>query len=211
MSKLNRSHEKWSSMEEYELKGLFFQGTQITDIAERLGRSEGAIESRLIKLKLLTPDSNQRVEDEKTGLLHPANSNQHVKRGKLTDQTKKSSRDSHTNPKNSSRKPDPIRALERFYYLYALINENSQVYIGSTHNLIHRITQHNKNYGAVATKNKGPWFLFAVQCFASEEDARNAEVNTKRDFTSFLRQTRLSIETVLSERGVFENTNISLL
>ena len=198
-------------MEEFELKGLFFQGTQITDIAERLGRSEGAIESRLIKLKLLTPDSNQRVEDGNTDLLHPANSNQHIEREKLTDQTKKSSSDSYTNAKDSSRKAGLTRALERFYYLYALVNEDSQVYIGSTHNLIHRITQHNKNCGAVATRNKGPWFLFAVQCFASEEDARNAEVNTKRDFTSFLRQTRLSIETVLSERGVLENTNISLL
>jgi predicted GIY-YIG superfamily endonuclease len=71
---------------------------------------------------------------------------------------------------------DIHKTLTGFSFVYALININDQVYIGYTKNLHHRIVQHNNNCGANATKYKGPWRLFTVLCYASDDDARCAEI-----------------------------------
>lgn len=44
------AYSPWSKEEERQLKIHFFEGASITDIAQALGRNEGAITSRLKKL-----------------------------------------------------------------------------------------------------------------------------------------------------------------
>ena len=59
------------------------------------------------------------------------------------------------------------------YYVY-IIKSTKQVYIGSTHDLKRRITEHQNNK-SFATKNRGPWQLVYYEASLSEKDARVRE------------------------------------
>jgi predicted GIY-YIG superfamily endonuclease len=93
-----------------------------------------------------------------------------------------------------------------FSFVYAIINTNNQIYIGYTKNPYNRIIMHNKNIGAKATRNKGPWKLFNMLCYASDNDARNAEIYYRRNPYELVWRSKLSIALISDE---FEH-NINL-
>jgi len=50
-----RAYEPWTRQESNGLIEMFRSGTSVKDLAERIGRGEGAIRARLEKLGLLKP------------------------------------------------------------------------------------------------------------------------------------------------------------
>jgi len=57
-----------------------------------------------------------------------------------------------------------------FYYVYFLINQNNNHYIGCTNNLKDRLKRHN-NREVQATKCKGPWKLKSYFIFNNQHTA----------------------------------------
>lgn len=90
------------------------------------------------------------------------------------------------------------------YFVYALMNRDHLIYIGYTSTLLHRLEMHNSNGGAMATKNRGPWYLFYVECYAAEIDARTREAEIVRAFESgiFLKQTYWSRAAIQIQLGL---------
>jgi GIY-YIG catalytic domain len=84
------------------------------------------------------------------------------------------------------------------------MNNQHEIYFGFTSDIQHRVNQHNLNTGAVATKNKGPWYLFFVEVFKAEADARKRESNLIRSFESgvFLEQTYWSRASIQKQLGL---------
>jgi hypothetical protein len=66
---------------------------------------------------------------------------------------------------------DVQQAFHRFHFVYAIVNPQSKVYIGYSRDVWNRVGQHNRNVGAKATRNSGPWFPFSISCLAAEVDA----------------------------------------
>ena len=88
-------------------------------------------------------------------------------------------------------------------FVYALINKESEIYIGYTTDLQHRIDSHNNNTGAVATKMKGPWHLFLVEYYLSVNDAKDREKELIRSFDrgNFLERTFWSRRETMENLG----------
>jgi DNA-binding NarL/FixJ family response regulator len=59
--KYPRAYMPWDKSEERELVALFKGGAAVKDIADKLQRQHGAIESRLRKLGLIEDDNTKRI------------------------------------------------------------------------------------------------------------------------------------------------------
>lgn len=96
------------------------------------------------------------------------------------------------------------REIHHSYCVYALMNRKNEIYVGYTANLGHRLNQHNNDMGAVATRNKGPWYLFFVEMFEAEADARSRESKIIGSFNNgtFLEQTYWSRATIREQFGI---------
>lgn len=97
---------------------------------------------------------------------------------------------------------DIQQAFRRFRFVYGIVNPTGQVYIGYSGDVWHRIAQHNRDHGAVVTAGRGPWFPFAIYCFAAEADARAMETFLRRNFAEFVRISEASLKEVLAQIGV---------
>ena len=195
-----RSHERWTSSEEQDLVRRFRKGAYPSEIAKDLGRSELAVRGRLAKFCLLPPISAEDIEKF---------------REIRSDKTKaeSESEDAISVPThlklqvgNASEQfeaaLDVQQAFHRFHFVYGIVNPNGNVYIGYSHDVWHRISQHNRNLGAVTTRNSGPWFPFAIYCFAAEVDARAMETLIRRDFEAYALRVEVSLREVLAQIGV---------
>lgn len=198
----HRSHEKWTPEEEEDLVSRFRAGAYPAEIARDLGRSELAIRSRLAKHDLL-PSISAEVLTYFTSLRatpsEPPSKSEEVKSPASTE-TK------------SSVPLDVQQAFHRFHFVYALVNSRSRVYVGYSRDVWHRVGQHNRNVGAKATRNAGPWFPFSISCLAAETDAKALETDIHENFGEFLRRSEVSLREVLAQIGVpFEPENIALV
>jgi len=88
------------------------------------------------------------------------------------------------------------------YYVYGLMNHNHEIYIGYTNNLSRRLNEHNTNFGAQATKNKGPWVPCLVETFTTKRSAVRRENYYIKNFDVFLKRT------FLIRKAIFENSNL---
>lgn len=196
----HRSHERWTANEEADLVRQFHSGTYPKDIAEKLGRTELAIRGRLAKHKLLPAVSLEDIEAYRSTRsaetvvtesaecdIAPAS----VMLGKVEVQEAK-----------FQATLDVQQAFRRFHFVYGIVNPTGQVYIGYSQDVWHRIGQHNRDLGAIETRNCGPWFPFAIYCFAAETDARSMENTIHRDFSSYARRVEISLREVLAQIGV---------
>ncbi len=186
----HRSHEKWTLEEDADLNQRFLDGAFPPDIAHDLGRSELAIRARLAKnnlLPVITAEDLAYFSSLRAKALEPAI---------ITSE----------NEKPSNLEPilpiDIQQAFHRFHFVYGIVNPRSQVYVGYSQDVWHRVSQHNRNVGAVATKNKGPWFPFSIYCLAAEVDARAMETHIHRNFQEFSLRTEISLREVLAQIGV---------
>lgn len=93
-------------------------------------------------------------------------------------------------------------AFESFYFVYGIVNANSEVYIGYSNNVWRRIDKHNSDIGARATQYAGPWWPFFIQCVAVQADALAYELYYQRNFTLFAEQNERSIRKVLAHAKV---------
>ncbi len=66
------------------------------------------------------------------------------------------------------------------HYVYILRYNNSNLYVGSTHNLQSRLKAHNDGRGAAYTFKHRPVRLVYSETFQSETDALNGERQVKR-------------------------------
>ena len=65
------------------------------------------------------------------------------------------------------------------YWVYIIKSEkNGELYVGSTHNLIKRLENHNSG-GSKATLRYLPWFYVYIEGYFSKEDAFAREKNIK--------------------------------
>ncbi|MEK7120403.1 MAG: GIY-YIG nuclease family protein [Patescibacteria group bacterium] len=65
------------------------------------------------------------------------------------------------------------------FYLYILQSiKFGTYYIGTTKNLVNRLSLHNKGK-AVSTKNKRPWKIIFSKKFSTLSDARKMEIKLK--------------------------------
>lgn len=196
----HRSYERWTTKEEGDLVRQFRGGTYPKDIAAKLGRTELAIRGRLAKHKLLPEVSLEDIEAYRSnrsaetvattsaeGDISPAS----VVLGEVEVQEIK-----------FQATLDVQQAFRRFHFVYGIVNPTGQVYIGYSQDVWHRIGQHNRDLGAVETRNCGPWFPFAIYCFAAETDARSMESTIHRDFSSYARRVEISLREVLAQIGV---------
>lgn len=198
----HRSHEKWTSAEDDDLVFRFRAGSHPAEIARSLGRSELAIRSRLAKHDLL-PSIFAEVLTYFTSLRAKSSE------PPIKAETVKSPADKET---ESSVPLDVQQAFHRFHFVYSLVNSRSQVYVGYSRDVWHRVGQHNRNVGAKATRNAGPWFPFSISCLAAETDAKALEMEIHRNFGEFLQRSEVSLREVLSQIGVpFEPGNIVLV
>lgn len=70
-----------------------------------------------------------------------------------------------------------LRYTTCVYYVYVLINETEELYIGSTNDLRKRLAEHNK--GRSLSTRKHIWTLVYYEAYRSKEDARNREHQLK--------------------------------
>ena len=64
------------------------------------------------------------------------------------------------------------------YYVYILINEKRNVYIGHTENLARRLFEHNNNHSNY-TRNKGVWKVLYTETFQTRAEAIKKEKQLK--------------------------------
>ncbi len=64
------------------------------------------------------------------------------------------------------------------YYVYLIVNEKKQKYVGYTNNLERRLNEHNNNENQ-STKNH-EWQLAYYEAYKSERDARERESKLKQ-------------------------------
>lgn len=201
-----RSHEPWTADEEADLVKLFRVGRTHQEIASSLGRSELAIRNRLARLLLAAPSSPEQIQalGER-------------KKAEKASCAAYDLEDSSQIAELSS--PDPYQAtvdvqqaFHRFHFVYAIVNPRGSVYVGYSQDVWHRVGQHNRNIGAVATRGAGPWFPFAIYCFAAEVDARAMETHVRANFAEYAMRVEASMKEVLAQIGVpFPGTQIMLL
>jgi predicted GIY-YIG superfamily endonuclease len=198
----HRSHEKWTPEEECDLLSRFRAGTYPAEIARDLGRSELAIRSRLAKHDLLP-----LISAEVLAYLASLRATSSELLSKVEEVKSPVS-----NGKESTVPLDVQQAFHRFHFVYSLVNSRSHVYVGYSQDVWHRVGQHNRNVGAKATRNAGPWFPFSISCLAAEIDARALEREIHGNFGEFLRRSEVSLKEVLSQIGVpFELEKIVLV
>lgn len=195
-----RSHEKWTIEDERDLIFRFHQGTAVSELAEAFGRSELAIRARLAKHLLLPPLNLDEIERPNSFQSPPATQT-HLseKGGKTAVPLTGSSPPLET---DSESYIDVQIAFRRFHFVYGIVNRRSHIYVGYSQDVWHRISQHNKDLGAVATRNSGPWFPFTIYCFAAEADARSMETLIRQNFGEFALRAETSIREVLAQVGI---------
>ena len=67
------------------------------------------------------------------------------------------------------------------FYLYILKSlTDGKLYIGSTHNLVQRLQEHN-NGKVFSTKSRRPFELRYYEAYTNENDARGREQSLKKD------------------------------
>lgn len=190
----SRSHEPWSEADNAVLKNAFHSECDISKLAKLLGRSELAIRSRLGKLSLLRPLSEEQVRiHANTGVLNES---------KCLEETEAIAKTKKHQALSNEFSIDVQQAFKRFRFVYGLVNPLGQVYVGYSSDVWHRVAQHNRNLGAVATRGNGPWFPFAIYCFGAESDARSMETYIRANFTEFAMRSQTSIREVLAQIGV---------
>ena len=94
-----------------------------------------------------------------------------------------------------------------FCYVYLLRSiQNDQLYIGFTHDLRKRITEHNKGLNR-STKPYTPWELIYYESHRNEQDARRREkyFKTSAGKTSLKRMIREQLKTMndLTQQKVY--------
>ncbi len=189
-------HKKWTVEEDTMLINYFRNHIDIQEIAVTLARSVLAVRSRLAKLNFLPPEMKTKIENL-AGLqpnIMDSNNTSGITQSEISDTINKIFTKSDSSPQSF----DVKNAFLNYFFVYALVNKSGQVYVGYSKDVWNRINQHNSNVGAVATKDAGPWFPFAVYCYASEADARDMEIYIHRNFAEFKRRTEKSICEVLS-------------
>ncbi len=195
-----RSHERWTTAEENELICRFRNGHYPTAIALELGRSELAIRARLAMRGLLPPLS----ADDLTNLLPSQTRSADPPLG--ADEARSASpvpaKQSTFPAEESLPAIDIQQAFRRFHFVYGIVNPNGRVYVGYSQNVWNRVAQHNRDLGAVATRHNGPWFPFAIYCFAAEADACAMETLVRRNFGEFALRAETSLREVLAQIGV---------
>lgn len=195
----NRSHERWTVDEESKLIQAFRSGAAPDEMAVQFGRSELAIRARLAKLLLLPPLSEEQIRQLSPNTTEPV---QPIAVSEASDT--RSGLTSSLALDASAQKPsiDVQQAFRRFHFVYGLVNPQGQVYVGYSVDVWHRVAQHNRDLGAVATRGNGPWFPFAIYCFAAESDARAMETATRANFNEFAARSQASVREVLAQIGV---------
>jgi predicted GIY-YIG superfamily endonuclease len=203
----SRSHEKWTTEEEQDLLRRIRDGAFPSEIARDLGRSELAIRSRLVKHALLPPISEDDLAHFSSLRSPPSEKiNNDLENPELEPAELAEAIEIHSTPK------DIQQAFHRFHFVYTIVNTQSQVYVGYSQDVWHRVGQHNRNKGAKATRNKGPWFPFFITCLAAEIDARALESEIQRNFDEFSKRSEMSLKEVLAQIGVpFELQKIALV
>ncbi len=190
MTMTRQPHKKWTPEEDVDLDQRFLGGAFPPEIAHALGRSELAIRARLAKHKLLPGITADDLEFFS------------ALRAKPLEPILPSSEQNIYPIVEPIPSVDIQQAFHRFHFVYGIVNPRNQVYVGYTQDVWHRVRQHNRNVGAVATKNSGPWFPFSIYCFAAEVDARSMETYIHRNFKEFTERTEISLCEVLSQIGV---------
>jgi len=201
----------WSSLDDLELSTYHHNGLSIREIAIKTERTPGAIRSRLKKQGILQTTSKSSTPTQ----LQQKNTERRKKRTKNRRiKTKITSKEYKQKAKerilNDSRVDESI--LDAFYYVYFVVNKDSEVYIGFTRDLAHRIYQHNNSLGAKATKDKGPWHPFFVVCALNANEALKIESRSKRNFKSLQMVYGESLAEVLENIGATKSVqNVRLL
>lgn len=196
----HRSHERWSAKEDQNLVDRFRRGSYPFEIAKAFGRTELAIRGRLAKFNLLPPVSAEDIK--KFGALRSQETKPNDP-GSFSALKENAAINHETDPsKIFEATLDVQQAFHRFHFVYGIVNPNGKVYVGYSQDVWHRIAQHNRDLGAVATRNAGPWFPFAIYCFAAEFDARSMETYIRSDFVAFAVRVEISLREVLAQIGV---------
>lgn len=65
-----------------------------------------------------------------------------------------------------------------FFYVYLLENKTGNLYIGSTHDLVRRIKEHNLGLNK-STKPYKPWKIIYYEACLHKEDAKRREAYLK--------------------------------
>lgn len=91
------------------------------------------------------------------------------------------------------------------YYVYLIKSiKYGEIYIGSTNNLRHRITNHN-NGSEISTRRYRPWQLIYYEAFRSEKDSREREMKLKHHGNA-IRELKKRIQRSLKNGGVLPRT-----
>lgn len=198
---MQRSHDPWTDAEERDLVKLLRGGRTHEQIATSLGRSELAVRARLAKLLLAPPVTSQEIQAIREGeKVHEASSSPPERQ---TEDSSHTAYDSLPLPDAGYQATvDVQQAFHRFHFVYAIVNPQGKVYVGYSQDVWHRIGQHNRNLGAVATRNAGPWFPFAIYCFAAEVDARAMETHVRANFAEYAMRVETSMKEVLAQIGM---------
>lgn len=197
---MDNAGEPWSIEEQTLLVELFQNGGDVGSISKALGRTELAIRSRLGKLGLLAELAEEDVRRIVAGDLEVGWDG----RGPLKTTSKKT----HEMPLELPTLP----VCEGMFSVYSLVNSEHCVYIGYSAKLDHRISQHNADNGAIATKGRGPWVPFAVYHYMRESDARQAETHFRRYPDEIVLRCRDSLIAALHSLGViFDEDRLSFL
>ena len=206
----HRSHEPWTKSDEQDLLARFRSGSYPADIATAIGRTELSVRARLAKFRLLPPVTAKDIERYRS-----IRSTQTVETEASVDAPSTSralEEESHEKTARFEATLDVQQAFHRFHFVYAIVNPVGQVYVGYTQDVWHRISQHNRDLGAVTTRNNGPWFPFAIYCFAAEVDARSMEAHIHRSFSDFALKVEVSLREVLAQIGVpITRTQLTLI
>jgi len=197
----HRSHEAWTPTEERDLIARFKGGEYPGDLAKSIGRTELAVRARLAKFHLLPSVTAEDIEKYRT-IRHS------VAEPELETKSASPSELQSSKPEGEEEKDrfvatfDVQQAFHRFHFVYAIVNPSGSIYVGYTQDVWHRISQHNRDLGAIQTRNCGPWFPFAIYCFAAEIDARSMELQIHRSFHDFALRVEKSLREVLAQIGV---------
>lgn len=206
----HRSHEPWTKTDEQDLLLRFRGGAYPADIAIAIGRTELSVRARLAKFRLLPSVTAEDIERYRSiRSIHTeqteASAGARTTSNALGEQSQKTA-------DRFEATLDVQQAFHRFHFVYAIVNPVGQVYVGYTQDVWHRISQHNRDLGAVATRNGGPWFPFAIYCFAAEIDARSMEAHIHRSFRDFALNVDVSLREVLAQIGVaITRTQLTLI